>query len=79
MTVFEELKARLDERCVAFRYDDADNTGRDMSDADFFHNYVNQTKEQFYESMAVCDEELLEQYLEKAEQQAVIDVVLEVL
>ena len=48
-----ELKARLDERCVAFQCD---------------KNYVNQSKEEFYESIAVCDEALLEQYLEKTEQ-----------
>lgn len=41
-----ELKARLDERCVAFPG-------------------VNQTREEFYENIAVCDEELLEQYLEQ--------------
>lgn len=49
-----ELKTRLDERCVAFQYENADD-------------YVNQTKEEFYESIAVCDEELLEQYLEQEE------------
>ena len=65
-----ELKAKLDERCVVFRYDDANNTGMDMSDADstYDRNYVNQSKEEFYESIAVCDEALLEQYLEKEEQ-----------
>ena len=58
-----ELKAKLDERCVVFRYDDANNTGMDMSDADstYDRNYVNQSKEEFYESIAVCDEALLEQ------------------
>lgn len=51
--LLEELKARLDERCVAFQNEES---------------YVNQSKKEFYESIAVCDEELLEQYLEKAEQ-----------
>lgn len=51
-----ELKTRLDERCVAFSYADSG-----------LENYVNQTKEEFYESIAVCDEELLERYLEQEE------------
>lgn len=57
-----ELKARLDERCVAFQYKN------DTDYADNDENYVNQTEKEFYESIAVCDEELLEQYLEQEEQ-----------
>jgi small GTP-binding protein len=52
-----ELQERLDGRCVAFPCTD-DN------------NYVNQTKNDIYESIAVCDETLLERYLEQEGQSA---------
>lgn len=60
-----ELRTRLDERCVAFTYVESD--AKDHENNNEKKNYVNQTPEEFYESIAVCDEDLLERYLEQTE------------
>jgi small GTP-binding protein len=59
-SLLAELQERLDGRCVAFSPQN--------------NSYVNQTKSQFYESIAVCDETLLERYLDQ-EGQAAEDVI----
>ncbi len=60
-----ELKTRLDERCVAFTYAESDSPDHENNKEK--RRYVNQTQEEFYESIAVCDEDLLERYLEQTE------------
>lgn len=69
-----ELKARLDERCVAFSYQDNDECEDSMGDKSASkNNYVSQSRGEFYESIAVCDEELLERYLDQENGIALID------
>ncbi len=54
--LMEELKARLDERCVDFSLWD----GREV-------NGLKEERQAFFEELAMCDEELLERYLERGE------------
>lgn len=69
-----ELKARLDERCVAFSCQDNDERENSIGDKPVNkNNYVNQSRREFYESIAVCDEELLERYLDQENGIALID------